>query len=178
MSQQVMDYDPRWPELYEREAARLHSVLTTWALRIDHVGSTAVPGLAAKPVIDIQVAVQDQAAIGAVRALLLMHGYTEATTPIRFFHQPACWPHTHHVHVRVAGSYEEVRLRAFRDWLRSHPADRLSYEELKRELASSSNLFRPEERTRYSEAKTSFVREIESRAGVSPSTSLSEPSQT
>ena len=162
----IADYDPKWPQMFEAEAQRLRVALKGLALRIDHVGSTAVPGLAAKSVIDIQIAVADLFPAGPYRAPLRSLGYTYTSVPVRFFHRPAEWPHTHHVHVRKAGSDEVRRTIAFRDWLRGHPADRRAYETLKRDLASGADST-AEGRIRYSEAKTDFVRDIERRCIVS-----------
>ena len=164
MSDPISEYDPRWPELFENEAGRLRSVLAGLAVRIDHVGSTAVPGLAAKPTIDIQVVAPSEKAIETCRERLVALGYTHCAVPVPFFHRPATWPHTHHVHVRQAGTFEERRLCLFRDWLRAHEADRRAYEALKRHLARDVDLHNMAQRMRYSEAKTQFVREIERRA--------------
>jgi GrpB-like predicted nucleotidyltransferase (UPF0157 family) len=120
--------------------------------------------LAAKPIIDIQVVAPDPAAIEACRGRLTGLGYSHCTVPVTFFHRPARWPHTHHVHVREAGTFDEQRLCRFRDWLRSHEADRRAYEALKRDLARDFDLQSSAQRMRYSEAKTQFVREIERRA--------------
>jgi len=160
----IADYDPKWPDMFETEALRLRDALEGLALGIEHVGSTSVPGLAAKPVIDIQVSVANLEPTDAYRIPLEALGYTYATLPFPFFHKPAGWPHTHHVHVREAGGHDARRTVAFRDWLRSHPADREAYEALKRDLASNADSNSVEGRFRYSEAKTEFVRSIESRA--------------
>jgi GrpB-like predicted nucleotidyltransferase (UPF0157 family) len=163
MSILIADYDPEWPVIFEAEARRLRSVLGELALRIDHVGSTAVAGLAAKPVIDIQISVATLDPIDPYKGRLESLGYSYATRPIRFFHRPADWPHTHHVHVCQAGGTDERRVLAFRDWLRQHPADRNAYEALKRELARNADAESVEGRSRYSIAKTDFIQEIESR---------------
>lgn len=160
----IASYDRAWPALFEAEARRLQGALGGLALHIDHVGSTAVPDLAAKPVIDIQVAVADPGDVEVCRGRLASLGYSHATFPLVFFHRPQEWPHTHHVHVRQDGSADEQRLILFRDWLRTHPADRLAYEALKRALASRADASTAEGRARYSEAKTEFVRQIEQRA--------------
>jgi GrpB-like predicted nucleotidyltransferase (UPF0157 family) len=164
MAKPIKEYDPRWPELFASEAERLREGLHGLIIRVDHVGSTAVPGLAAKPTIDIQIVAPHQAAIEACALRLQSLGYCHATMPIAFFHRPSSWPHTHHVHVREFGSFEERRLRLFRDWLCAHEGDRQAYERLKLELASSVDMDHQPERARYSEAKTGFVREIERRA--------------
>jgi GrpB-like predicted nucleotidyltransferase (UPF0157 family) len=164
MAQQIVEYDPKWPREFEFEAQRLSRALGIPAACIEHIGSTAVPGLPAKPIIDIQIVVQDRAAMQQWRTILLEHGYTEAAAPIHFFHQPVTWPHSHHVHMREHGSFEARRLCVFRDWLRTHPEDRDAYGTFKLKLAESADLQRLEERVRYSDAKGAFVREIERRA--------------
>src|SRR5262245_29993178 len=122
---EVRPYDPAWVTAFESERDRLRDALGALALRIDHNGSTAVPGLAAKPVIDIQISVAALHPIAAYEPALARLGYVhmphadDAFAP--FFHRPAAWPHTHHVHVVQAGSSEERRTLAFRDYLRTHP---------------------------------------------------------
>jgi GrpB-like predicted nucleotidyltransferase (UPF0157 family) len=166
MSEAIVEYDPRWPAHFEREAERLRSTLGTRALRIDHIGSTAIAGLAAKPIIDIQVVLPDRASVDACWGLLAATDYTVARIPIAYLHKPVTWPHSHHVHLRVLGSDDEQRFRLFRDWLRSHAADRAAYAQLKRTLAQHADLTNQQDRARYSEAKTQFIREIERRAGL------------
>lgn len=166
MAQQIVGYDPKWPRNFEFEAQRVRRALGMLAARIEHIGSTAVPGLPAKPIIDIQITVQDEAAVQQCQSILLKHGYTEAFAPIHFFHQPGPWPHRYHVHIRQDGSSEARRRLVFRDWLRAHPEDRDAYAALKLKLAGSIDLQRLEERVRYSHAKTAFIREIEKRAGL------------
>ena len=161
----IAEYDPEWPELFDAEARRLREALDGVALRIDHVGSTAVPGLAAKPVIDIQVSVAPREPLASYRDPLASLGYICTTTPFLYFHRPADWPHTHHVHVRESGSDDEQRTIAFRDWLRTHPADRGAYEALKRSLARGADASSAESRFRYSRAKTDFIRTLERRSG-------------
>jgi GrpB-like predicted nucleotidyltransferase (UPF0157 family) len=164
MAIHLADYDAKWPDMFDAEAQRLRALLDGVAIRIDHVGSTAVSGLAAKPVIDIQVSVARLHPTEPYQRPMESLGYSYTTTPVAFFHKPSTWPHTHHVHVREAGSHDEWRMLAFRDWLRVHASDRLAYEALKRALASATDADTVENRIRYSEAKTDFVREIERRA--------------
>src|SRR5258705_193252 len=120
----VVPYDPAWPAAFERERERLRAALESLALRIDHHGSTAVPGLAAKPVIDIQISVARLDPFDACARALARLGYVhvphadDAVCP--FFHRPAEWPHTHHVHLVQAGGEEGRRTLAFRDYLCGH----------------------------------------------------------
>jgi GrpB-like predicted nucleotidyltransferase (UPF0157 family) len=166
---ELVDYDPAWPALFATEAGQLRAVLGARALRVEHVGSTAVPGLVAKPVIDIQVSVATLDDPGAFDAALGSLGYAhvvhdpafDAIYP--FFAKPLGWPRTHHLHLCVAGSREEVRHLAFRDALRAQPAIAQEYVRLKRELAALHGGHDEAARERYSMAKTEFVSAIERR---------------
>jgi len=164
MSIAIVEYDPSWPERFEVAAGQLREALSGVALRVDHIGSTAVPGLVAKPLIDIQISVGERTAEAAYRVPLVALDYTHTTLPFPYFHQPASWPHTHHIHVRVAGSEDEQRTLGFRDWLRGHPVDRTAYAVLKQRLAEGADAETAAGRFRYSEAKTDFVRRIEGKA--------------
>jgi GrpB-like predicted nucleotidyltransferase (UPF0157 family) len=159
----VVPYDPRWPAAFEAEAGRLRQALGPLALRIDHHGSTAVPGLAAKPIIDIQVSVASLQPLASYRERLEAAGYvhvpSEDDAVCPFFHRPPRWPHTHHVHVVELGGAEEQRTLAFRDYLRSHPRAARRYEELKLDLANRFAGVDPESREAYARAKSQFVEE-------------------
>lgn len=165
----LAEYDPSWPDQFDAEASRLRGALGERVVEIDHVGSTAIPGLAAKPIIDIQVTVASSVEVDACKDALEAVGYTFTVIPLPYFHRPDDWPHTHHVHVRPAGGEDARRMIAFRDWLRTHPADRRAYEALKRRLARDSDWTTVEGRSRYSKAKTEFVRAIEEASRESPS---------
>jgi GrpB-like predicted nucleotidyltransferase (UPF0157 family) len=168
----VTPYDPRWPIEFERERARLAAALGPAALRIDHNGSTAVPGLAAKPVIDIQVSVARLQPMDAYSPALAGLGYIhvphddDAFCP--FFHRPASWPHTHHVHVVQAGGDEERRTLAFRDYLRAHPEAAREYAALKAQLAEAFSGDDFTSREAYAAAKSDFVTQILLLAGGPP----------
>ncbi len=133
-------YNPNWPDALAKERDVLITALGDDALRIEHVGSTSVPGLQAKSVIDIQISV---AAIDIARYAQLLRpaGYKHlATDPdlneiYPFFHKPSRWPTTHHIHICEAGGEQESLHLAFRNWLRSHPKDRDIYGAMKDELA-------------------------------------------
>lgn len=161
---EIVPYDPAWPVAFHLEEQRIRAVLGDLALRIDHDGSTAVPGLAAKPVIDIQVSVADLAAMDAYRRPLQSIGYTHVPDAddgiCPFFHRPAQWPHTHHVHVVQAGGAEERRTLAFRDYLRDHPDEARAYEKLKRGLAARSSAECFQSRQAYADAKSEFVERV------------------
>ncbi|HVO25625.1 MAG TPA: GrpB family protein [Candidatus Margulisiibacteriota bacterium] len=161
---EVVAYDPGWPAAFAAEAERLRAVLGTLALRIDHNGSTAVPGLAAKPVIDIQVSVAELQPMGAYRQPLQSIRYTHVPHPddafCPFFHRPREWPHSHHIHVVRAGGTEERRTLAFRDYLRDHRDCAREYAELKLRLAGKFSAATFESRQSYADAKTEFIERV------------------
>jgi GrpB-like predicted nucleotidyltransferase (UPF0157 family) len=120
-----------------------------------------VPGLAAKPIIDIQVSVEHVHPLEPWRAALATLGYVHAPHPddarCPFFHRPDQWPHTFHVHLVEAGGDEERRTLAFRDYLRTHPAAARQYEGLKLRLRSQHTGATPASREAYADAKGEFV---------------------
>lgn len=155
---QLVDYDPRWPELFAREAARIRVALGEKALQVEHVGSTSVPGLIAKPVIDIVLVVQDSADEAAYAPLLQAAGYSlRHREPDWHQHRMFNGPDTKiNLHVFSTGCTEIHRMLRFRDWLRSHPADRDLYAHTKLELAQKEW----KHVQNYADAKTSVVEEI------------------
>ena len=158
----IVDYDPNWPHLYEREAHRIRTALGDRALRVEHAGSTAVPGLAAKPIIDIVLAVADSANEAEYVPLLEGAGYRlRIREPEWQEHRMFKGPETDvNLHVFSEGSPEIDRMLRFRDWLRSHAADRDLYARSKRALALGDWKFTQN----YADAKTAVVEEILSRA--------------
>lgn len=164
----IVPYDESWPQAFAVERERIAAALGPTALRIEHDGSTSVPGLAAKPIIDIQVSVSDVGAMDAYRPALVQLGYThvphadDAVCP--FFHRPTPWPHTHHVHVVEAGGEEERRTLAFRDYLRDHADVARAYEALKRRLAPRFDATEFASRQAYADAKGPFIAEVVARA--------------
>jgi putative glutamine amidotransferase len=159
---ELVDADPRWVTLFEQEADRIRRALGDIAVRIDHVGSTAVPGLAAKPVIDVQVSVASLVPRDAWRDPLVAAGYSYRLDPSSVEHEFLCrnapdGTRLVNVHVCPAGSTWERRHLAFRDHLRAHAGDREAYAALKRTLAADH----PGDVHTYSDAKTSFIRRIE-----------------
>jgi GrpB-like predicted nucleotidyltransferase (UPF0157 family) len=161
---EVVPYDVGWPAAFEAEAARLRAGLGSIALRVDHHGSTSIPGLAAKPVIDIQVSVAALQPIAAYREHLQALGYTHVPHPddsfCPFFHRPGEWPHSHHIHVVQAGGGEERRTLAFRDYLRERPDVAREYEQLKHRLASQCATADGNARDAYAQAKGEFIDRI------------------
>ena len=160
---EIVPYDPRWPGRFAQLGWQLRGALGDAALRIDHIGSTAVAGLAAKPVIDMQISVVDFEPLEAFKDPLEALGYvyradnTERTK--RYFREAPGTPRTH-VHVRRAGSFSEQFPLLFRDYLRRHPADAAAYAELKHRLARRHRA----DRRAYTEAKVPPTWEVIRRA--------------
>lgn len=159
---QVVDYDPRWPELFEREAARVRAALGSRVLLLEHVGSTSVPGLAAKPVIDIVLAVADSRDEAAYVPALEAAGYVLRIREGDWHeHRMFKGPDTEvHLHVFSTECPEIERMLMFRDWLRNHPVDRDLYAQAKRALAQKEWKYMQN----YADAKTAVVEEIMARA--------------
>jgi GrpB-like predicted nucleotidyltransferase (UPF0157 family) len=161
---EIVPYDPEWPIAFVAERDRIASALGTLALRIDHNGSTSVPGLAGKPIIDIQISVRELQPIETYATQLTQLGYFHLTHAddsfCPFFHKPKEWPHTHHVHVVQAGGDAERRTLAFRDYLREHSDVAREYEELKRDLALRHRATDSSSREAYANGKTEFISRI------------------
>jgi GrpB-like predicted nucleotidyltransferase (UPF0157 family) len=153
---QVVPYDPAWPAMFARQAAELREALGAVALRIDHIGSTAIPRLAAKPVIDVQISVAAFEPLDAYRGPLQRLGYVfRADNPDRtkrYFREPPRQRRTH-LHVRRAGSFGEQFALLFRDFMRAHPDVATEYADLKIKLAERYS----EDRTAYTDAKGPFI---------------------
>lgn len=158
----IVSYDAQWPTLYAREAERIGRLLGPKALSVEHVGSTAVPGLAAKPRIDIDLVVADSADERSYLPLMVRGGYYLAhREPEWHEHRLLHGPDTHvNVHVFSPGAPEPERHRRFRDWLRSHPEDCDDYAALKRQLARRTWV----SGDAYAEAKGSFIEAVLARA--------------
>jgi GrpB-like predicted nucleotidyltransferase (UPF0157 family) len=152
-------YDPAWPTRFAELGRDLRAGLDAVALRIDHIGSTSVPGLAAKPIIDIQVSVADFEPLAAYRLPLEQLGYVyRADNPERtkrYFREPSGRRRTH-VHVRRAGSFSEQWALLFRDYLRAHAEVAAEYAAVKQRLALR---FR-DDRPAYVDAKGPLLWEI------------------
>jgi GrpB-like predicted nucleotidyltransferase (UPF0157 family) len=158
----LVEYDPEWPRLFEREAERIRGALGERALLVEHVGSTSVPGLPAKPIIDIALAVPDSADEAAYVPLLEAAGYVlRIREPDWFEHRLFHGPEVEvGLHVFSVGSPEIERMLAFRDRLRTDDADRALYLRTKRDLAARTW----EYRQHYADAKSDVVEEILRRA--------------
>ncbi len=158
----LADYDEDWPRLFEREAERVRAALGLRALQVEHVGSTSVPGLAAKPVIDIVLVVADSANESTYVPDLEAHGYVlRIREPDWFEHRLLKGPNTNvNLHVFSRGCSEIQVMLDFRDWLRAHDDDRELYERAKRDLAAQEWKYVQN----YADAKTAVVEEINERA--------------
>jgi GrpB-like predicted nucleotidyltransferase (UPF0157 family) len=176
---EIVSYDPVWPIRFREEAAILHERLAPWLVGpIEHIGSTAVPGLAAKPVIDIMAGVRtlvaSRPAIAAATRLGYCYWPYQADRE-HWFCKPSPAFRTHHLHLVPAGSPEWLRPIAFRDYLRAHAEVAHEYEALKHRLAKEHRL----DREAYTEAKRPFIERItdaalESGNGRGPTASPSE----
>jgi GrpB-like predicted nucleotidyltransferase (UPF0157 family) len=158
----LVPYDPQWPHLFEDEAVKVRDALGERALRIEHVGSTSVPGLIAKPILDMVLEVADSGDEPAYVPALEAAGYVlRIREPKwhehRLFKGPRC---EINLHVFSAGSSELARMLAFRDRLRDDPADRELYARTKQLLAQQ----RWQYVQHYADAKTEVVEQILLRA--------------
>lgn len=168
---QIVPADPAWPTAFEAEAARLRQHLRGAFHRIEHVGSTAVPGLPAKPVIDIQISLPALPPAAELLESLAGLGYHfitlgEFDLVYPFFTRPLDWPSTHHLHLCLAGGHQEAMHLAFRDQLRADAALCTAYAALKRRLAAQYAGDTMASRVDYSIAKTDFVEAVLARAGL------------
>ncbi|HSF84035.1 MAG TPA: GrpB family protein [Acidimicrobiia bacterium] len=152
----VVPYDGRWPAIFSMWSERIASQLGEVALRIEHVGSTAVLGLAAKPIVDIQVSVAElEDEDGYVPGLALAGvNLRSRDSAHRYFRPPPAEPRTVHVHVCESGGTWEREHLLFRDYLRAHDDVRDAYARLKAELAATSSA----DRLAYGEGKGPFIR--------------------
>jgi GrpB-like predicted nucleotidyltransferase (UPF0157 family) len=160
---EIVDYDAAWPESFRAERAMLEAVLKPWlAGAIEHVGSTAIAGMPAKPVIDIMAAVSDlvisRPAIEAVSKLGYVY-FPYRTDIMHWFCKPSAAFRTHHLHLVPVGSRRWEECLAFRDAIRKDPALAKEYAALKIRLAMEFRF----DREAYTEGKTPFVRRVLSR---------------
>jgi putative glutamine amidotransferase len=167
----IAEADPAWPGLFEAEAARIRDALGARAARIDHIGSTSIPGLAAKPIVDIQVSVDSLEPRADYVPALTGLGYRHAGDPFdpdhEYFSRDLDTGRAFHIHVCRTGSNWERRHLAFRDHLREHPDEAAAYERLKRRLAREH----PRDIMSYVDGKTAFISAVEAQA-------LGEPAAT
>ena len=157
MTIEIHDYDPGWPAVARTAMNDLTSALGGRILRIEHIGSTSVPGLAAKPVIDLMAATADLGAVTAAEPTLTALGYRLIETGMRdrLFYRREGRPVAYHLHVVTESSWPDRLERILRDHLREHPADRAEYERLKRALAAAGH-----GGDEYTRAKTALIQRM------------------
>jgi GrpB-like predicted nucleotidyltransferase (UPF0157 family) len=153
----IVDYDDEWPERFEKLARQVTNALGKVALSVEHIGSTAVPGLAAKPIIDMLLIVRDVADEGAFVTPLESEGFVLRVREPR--HRMLRTTDVH-LHVFEPGSAEIDNYRDLRDWLRVNGADRDLYADTKKKLAQQ----RWSDMNYYADAKSSVVQQILGRA--------------
>lgn len=163
----MVPHDPTWRREFDREAARLRDALGSETVDVHHMGSTAVPSIHAKPVIDVLLVVRDLAALDAGRSSVEALGYEalgEFGIPGRryFRRDNERGDRTHQIHAFEAGSAQITRHLAFRDYLIAHPEVAQDYSDLKRGLAAKY----PDDSEAYMDGKDGFIREIDRRAAA------------
>ncbi|MCP1839764.1 GrpB-like predicted nucleotidyltransferase (UPF0157 family) [Bradyrhizobium sp. USDA 4524] len=163
----VLEYDPNWPAMFETERARIEHALSSLALAIEHVGSTAVAGLPSKPIIDLMVGVPGLAearecCIKPIEALGYNYipEYAAWLPGELFFRKGPPGPWTHHLHLMEPSNPRWETLLVFRDYLRAHPEAARAYADIKQALAASSR----EDIAAYRNGKTRFVEETTAKA--------------
>jgi GrpB-like predicted nucleotidyltransferase (UPF0157 family) len=161
----VVDYDPMWPEIFEQLRTHVWSVLHDVALTIEHVGSTSVPGLAAKPIIDMSVIVASKREVPLAIARLATLGYehlgNRGIEDREAFRHPEGLP-AHHLYVCPQGSLAVQNHLAVRDYLRTHPETAQVYGELKKRLAQEF----PNDIESYVDGKTNLMLEVLREQGI------------
>ena len=170
----IEDYNPDWALEYRKEAIRIQEIFGGDLLGIEHIGSTAVEGLGAKPLIDFMAGVADlkltEQYIEALSEIGYEHVVHEHFPNRRFFRKGLRRAGTHHLHVYRFGGAEWNRQLLFRDYLRSHPEALRGYDRLKRELAEKHR----HDRTAYTNAKHDFITGIIEKAEIESNARNSE----
>jgi GrpB-like predicted nucleotidyltransferase (UPF0157 family) len=161
----VVPYDPRWPQAFPTASAEVAAALGANLLDIHHIGSTAIPGMPAKPVIDMLAVVANVVAIDARNAQMQTLGYESmgefGIAGRRYFRRDnSAGERTHQVHAFQRGSPHVQRHLAFRDFMRAHPEPAEQYATLKRRLAEAH----PNDIEAYIDGKDAFIKEMEARA--------------
>jgi GrpB-like predicted nucleotidyltransferase (UPF0157 family) len=160
---EVVPYNERWSELFEQEAAKLKLIYGDETLHIHHIGSTSVPGLYAKPIIDIMIVVKDIQKVDAFNPQMEFLGYRprgENGIPHRRYFNKGDDDRTHHIHIFQFGCEHIIRHLAFRDYLIAYPEEANTYSDLKIRLAKKF----PTNISGYIDGKDSLAKELERRA--------------
>ena len=163
----IVAYNPNWPRLFEAEKTRLQDALGKYALAIEHIGSTSVPNLAAKPVIDMTIGVEslaivDEYCLQTIRDLDYEYvaEFEDMMPRRRYFRRSdATGMRTHQIHLWEITDSEYERHIVFRDYLRAHPHEAQAYAEVKRRLVAQLHSI-----DNYTDAKTEFIKPCEQRA--------------
>lgn len=160
----IVRYDPDWPRIYEEESKLIRGATGGIILSLEHIGSTSVPGLWAKPIIDVIAGVSGLESADRCRAILYDLGYVDVSPGDQpdWFYCLGKAPHSpgFHLHLVKEGSSFQMRHILFRDWLRTHPTDAESYEDLK---VSLSEKYRGD-RVAYTDSKTEYINGIVEKA--------------
>jgi GrpB-like predicted nucleotidyltransferase (UPF0157 family) len=162
---EVVPHNPRWREAFEAEAKHIAAALGANVVAVHHIGSTAIPNIYAKPIVDLLIEVRDIAEVDGRSSAMESHGYEvmgEYGIPGRRYFRKDNEEgiRTHHVHAFKAGSAEVERHLAFRDYMIAHPEDAQRYSELKRKLAEEH----PQSIDAYMDGKDGFIKEMDRRA--------------
>lgn len=162
---EVLAYDPVWKIRFEEESARILQALNEGGNQIHHIGSTSVPGMTAKPVIDMLLEVDDLRVLDAKSALLERLGYEsrgENGIPERRYFQKGGDSRTHHIHAFLSGSEHVTRHLYLRNYLLVHPIEARKYSDIKKSLAA---IHRSDPKA-YVNAKSAYVLDLEQRARI------------
>lgn len=163
---EVVPYDADWPLIYEVEARLLSATLGAELVRLHHIGSTSVPGLQAKPVIDMLAEVRNIEALDSLNERMTSAGYTPmgeyGIAGRRYFFKGSEEKHSHHLHAFAEGHTDIARHLLFRDYLRSHPEETHKYASLKESLAARF----PTDIEAYMQGKDTFIKELDSKAAM------------
>ena len=165
MRVRMVPHDPNWRQEFRQEAGRISAAAGSNAVAVHHVGSTAIPGIYAKPVIDLLLVIQDLAALDEKQLEMEALGYEArgeyGIAGRRFFRRDdKHGDRTHQVHAFEDGSPQIARHLAFRDYMIAHPETAQEYSDLKRELAAKH----PEDIEAYMDGKDEFIQEVDKRA--------------
>ncbi|KAJ1958390.1 hypothetical protein GGI12_004749 [Dipsacomyces acuminosporus] len=167
---EVLDYDPRWADIYAEESKRIQAAIGDYIVEIEHVGSTSIPGLAAKPVIDMQIVVKDFSQLSAcIEGMQSVGYYYKGLCGIEgreYFKRPYF-----HAHMVQINNGEYTRKKLFLKYLRGHEDARNEYAELKKRLAVKW-VGKPNYHLEYNKDKTDFIMGILAKAGYSTSKPL------
>ena len=171
----IVEYDARWPSMYDEERERILRAAEDLVIAVEHIGSTAVPSLGGKPIIDIMPAVRRledaERCVGPLEAIGYEYvpEYNAIIPERRYFHKGPPEARTYHLHMVEQTSEFWKRHLLFRDWLRTHPDDAEEYYQLKQELADRFGL----DREGYTDAKTAFIEAIVAKARLALESDMS-----